>query len=267
MALDYNATILENKILNDYLFVLKIKPDFDLPDFLPGQFTVLGLKAKEKRFGKTPDPKPGLKPDQFIRRSYSILSSPNQKGSIDFYVALVDQGQLTPRLRSLQKGDHIYIGPKITGRFTLDKIPGKKHLLLIATGTGLAPFMSMVHTHYQKDSNRQWVLTHGVRYPQDLSFDEELSALNQEGHFHYLPVISRPQDYPDWTGRTGHVTKLVSEGVVEQETGLSLDPKNFDVLLCGNPAMIKDITTDLEGKGFVKDHGKDLGQIHTEEYW
>lgn len=264
----YNAILLENKILNDYLFVLKIKPDFDVPDFLPGQFTVLGLQAKERRFGDTKDPKPNLKPDEIIRRSYSIFSSPKQKDSIDFYIALVQEGQLTPRLRSLQKGDSLYIGPKITGRFTLDKIPKEKHLLLIATGTGLAPYMSMILTHYQKNPARQWVLMHGVRYPQDLSFDKELYALGQTGkNFHYLPTVSRPQDYPDWTGQTGHVTKLVGEGVVEQKTGLKLDPENFDILLCGHPGMIKDITTNLEGKGFVKDHGKDRGQIHTEEYW
>lgn len=268
MTLEYNATVLENKVLNDYLFVLKIKPDFDVPDFLPGQFAVLGLQAKERRFGNTKDPKPDLNPDDVIRRSYSIFSSPKQKDSIDFYVALVEEGQLTPRLRSLQKGDPLYIGPKITGRFTLDKIPEKKHLLLIATGTGLAPYMSMIHTLYQKDSARQWVLMHGVRYPQDLSFDEELHALNQKGkNFHYLPTVSRPQDYPDWKGLRGHVTKLVKEGVVEQKTGCELSPKNFDVLLCGNPAMIEEITTDLVSKGFTKDHGKDRGQIHTEEYW
>lgn len=263
----YNAKILKNEILTDNLFILSVIPDSPLDDFQAGQFTTLGLKAKEKRHGNTPDPKGQKDPEKMIRRAYSILSSPEQKGQLDFYIALVNEGELTPRLFVLKEGDALFMGNKITGKFTLDKTPGYKHLLLISTGTGITPFMSMMAAHFDQNPERHWLLTHGVRHSQDLSFHNDLTKQHFENNnFHYLPLVSRPQEDSEWTGETGRVT-IIDKERIEKETGKLFTPDQFDVFLCGNPAMIEEMTTTFETLGFKKDQGKEVGQIHIEEYW
>ena len=265
---DYNATILKKDIHTENLFLLTIKTDFLLPGFQAGQFTTLGLKGCEHRFGPLPDPKPITDPQKLIRKSYSIMSSPRQNNFLEFYIALVPEGQLTPRLFLLETNDRIHVGQKFTGKFTMDLIPPHKHLLMISTGTGLAPFISMTRTHFSQASNRHCVLIHGVRHSADLTFYPELLTQEQTcKNFHYVPAVSRPQNDHYWNGPTGRVTDLIKNGIVSQKSGLDFNPENFDVLLCGNPDMIKDMKSYLADIGFVPDHGAERGQIHTEEYW
>lgn len=269
MESGYNATVIKNDVLSDSLCVLAIKPDFQLGDFKPGQFGVLGLKAKEKRFGGSPDPKTIDDPEKMIKKAYSILSSPIQLDYLEFYIALVPGGELTPRLFALKSGDRVFLGNKITGKFTLDKVPAHKNLLMIGTGTGLAPFMSMVRTNLICGSTRHFVVLHGVRYSHELGFYSELSVLNNNcSNFHYIPVVSRPDQDKNWGGPKGRVTQVIQEKLIEERTGLALTPENFDVLLCGNPSMIQDMTQYLESIGFAQNNEKNKdGQIHTEKYW
>ena len=201
-----------------------------------------------------------------IRRSYSILSSPNQKDTIDFYVAYVPEGELTPRLFHLKNGDPIYIGPKITGRFTLEKVPEEKHLLLVSTGTGLTPYISMIRSQLKSNPNRKWIVLHGVREEADLSFDQELrDTQNAFDNLYYFPCVSRSLEKDSFY--KGRVTDFIKSETIIKTSGLELTPENFDVLLCGNPAMIEELTSYFESLGFKKDKGKETGQIHTEEYW
>lgn len=264
----YNATVLKKDIFTDNLFTLTIKTDFALPDFHAGQFTTLGLKGKAPRHGTLPDPKPVTDPEKLIRKSYSILSSPKQKNFLEFYIALVPEGQLTPRLFLLEPGDPVHVGEKFTGKFTLEPIPPHKHLVMISTGTGLAPFISMFRTHFQTEQKRQLVLIHGTRHSCDLTYYSELMMYTERlKNFHYIPAVSRPQNDVYWGGPTGRVTDIIKNECVEQKSGITFTPENFDVLLCGNPDMIKDMTVHLVSQGFKADFGAERGQIHKEEYW
>jgi ferredoxin--NADP+ reductase len=206
-------------------------------------------------------------PDRLIRRAYSIASESRADEYLEFYLTVVMSGELTPRLFNLKIRDRVYVGPKAVGVFTLDKAPGK-HILMIGTGTGLAPYMSMLRSELVCNGPRQFVVVHGARYSWDLGYRTELTGLARHcGNFHYIPVITRPQEDITWRGRSGYLQNLVASNAIEQETGLALTPDNFDIFLCGNPGMIATIIEWAGIQGFVRDRGHDIGTLHTEEYW
>jgi ferredoxin--NADP+ reductase len=206
-------------------------------------------------------------PDRMIRRAYSIASESRADEYLEFYLTVVMSGELTPRLFNLKIRDRLYVGPKAVGVFTLDKAPGK-HILMIGTGTGLAPYMSMLRSELVCNGPRQFVVVHGARFSWDLGYRTELTGLARHcRNFHYVPVITRPQEDVTWRGRSGYLQNLIASGAIEEETGLALTPDNFDIFLCGNPGMIETVIGWAEARGFVRDKGHDIGTLHTEEYW
>ena len=209
-----------------------------------------------------------LDPDRMIRRAYSIASESRADEYIEFYLTLVLSGELTPRVFSLKVRDRCYVGPKAVGVFTLDKVAPGKHVLMIGTGTGLAPYMSMLRSELVCNGPRQFVVVHGARYSWDLGYRTELTGLARHcGNFHYVPVITRPDDDITWRGRSGYLQNVIASGAIEAETGLPLTPENFDIFLCGNPGMIETVIGWAAERGFVRDKGHDIGTLHTEEYW
>ena len=112
----------------------------------------------------TADPELPQDANRMIRRAYSIASSSLARNYLEFYVALVRSGELTPRLFSLRVGDPIWLGRKITGMFTLDQVPADQNVVLVATGTGLAPYMSMIRTELTTSCRRRFAIIHGARH-------------------------------------------------------------------------------------------------------
>ena len=301
MAAEYNATVSSRVEVAPGLVIMRVVPD-KLPfEFKAGQYVVLGLKASEPRIDEaegedTPDMTPGgapeagtvegtsesqaaveaqaasiataaADPNRMIRRAYSIASESRSDEFVEFYLTVVMSGELTPRLFNLKLRDRLYIGPKAVGVFTLDKAPGK-NILMIGTGTGLAPYMSMLRSELDCNGSRQFVVVHGARFSWDLGYRTELNGLARHcGNFHYMPVITRPQEDVTWRGRSGYLQNIVASGAIEEETGLALTPENFDIYLCGNPGMIETVIGWAEARGFTKDKGHDIGTLHTEEYW
>ena len=130
-----------------------------------------------------------------IRRAYSISSSSIERRYIEFYITLIASGQLTPRLFALPYGGRLFLGPKASGLFTLDRVPPGKAVVLIATGTGLAPYLSMLRTLLIHDSTRPFVVLHGARYSWDLGYRGELESLARiRQNLVYLPSITRPAE-------------------------------------------------------------------------
>ena len=206
-------------------------------------------------------------PNRMIRRAYSIASESRADEYLEFYLTVVMSGELTPRLFNLKVKDRLYVGPKAVGVFTLDKAPGK-HILMIGTGTGLAPYMSMLRSELVCGGPRQFVIVHGARFSWDLGYRTELTGLARHcPNFHYIPVITRPQEDVTWKGKSGYLQNLVASGTIEEETGLALTPDNFDIFLCGNPGMIETVIGWADARGFIRDKGHDIGTLHTEEYW
>lgn len=264
----YNATVVGREQINPQLIILRVRPDHGLFEFKPGQFAVLGLQAREPRLPEADTENPAPAADKLIRRAYSIASSSVQKEYLEFYVTLVTSGELTPRLFGLSYGARLFLGPKASGFFTLDRVAPHKALVLIATGTGLAPYMSMLRTLLIHETERKFVVLHGARYSWDLGYRAELETLARlRPNFTYIPSITRPDEDPHFHGATGRVQNLLEQGVVQELTGVTLSPDQADVFLCGNPDMIKVVKEFLQARGFTPDDAKNPGTIHVEEYW
>jgi ferredoxin--NADP+ reductase len=264
----YNATVVGREELNPQLLILRVRPDNDLFDFRPGQFAVLGLMGNAPRVIEAAAEDAPAEPDKMIRRAYSIASSNLERRYLEFYLTLITSGALTPRLFALSHGNRVFLGPKASGVFTLDKVAPEKSVVLVATGTGLAPYVSMLRTMLVNDSRRKFVVLHGARYSWDLGYRGELESLSRlRPNFTYIPSITRPDQDPHFIGYTGRIQTLLEQGVLERESGVVLDPAQSEVFLCGNPDMVKIATGMLQAKGFATKSGAGPVTIHVEEYW
>jgi ferredoxin--NADP+ reductase len=267
-ASPYNATVVGREPLNSQLLILRVRPDAGEFNFTPGQFAVLGLAGKEPRVADALPEDTAPEPDKLIRRAYSIASSSLERDYVEFYLALVAKGGLTPRLFALPHGGRVFLGPKASGLFTLDRVAPGKAVILVGTGTGLAPYVSMLRTALIADSTRRFVVLHGARCSWDLGYRAELETLARlRPNFTYIPSITRAEQDPHFRGQVGRIPKILEQGVVEQRAGVRLDPAAADVFLCGNPEMISSVRGMLEARGFTPDHGKQSGTMHVEEYW
>jgi len=259
-----NATIVKRVDVTPELMILSVKPDGGVPAFQPGQYVALGLYGSAPRPAHFPAEREPVGGDKLIKRAYSIGSSPTERECLEFYIAVVPDGGLTSRLALTRPGDRVFLAPKITGTFTLEHVPAERDLVLVATGTGLAPFVAMIRTAETWTSGRKITVVHGVRHVADLAYREELESLArgagsvEQGRLVYHPVVSRDSG---WSGARGHVQGLFDNGVVVP------DPKRDSVFLCGNPAMIEGMETLLVGKGYTVHSKKTPGNLHLEKYW
>ena len=269
--MEYNATVIAREEISPGNIVVRIKADDDLFAFDPGQFAVLGLRSDAPRAdhaGPDPEDESASKPDKPIRRAYSIASSSREREYVEFYVTLVATGQLTPRLFDLEIGSRLFLSPKATGLFTLDDVPEDKHVVFLATGTGLAPYMSMLRTHLLCAEPRKFVVLQGARVSWDLGYRAELETLSRLcGNFNYIPSITRPGEDPSFSGSTGRLQSVLESGVIAAKAGLQPDPESTHVFLCGNPGMIQAAQEWFVPRGFRPDEHKNPGNVHTEKYW
>jgi ferredoxin--NADP+ reductase len=267
---DLNAVIQQRIEVAPGLMVIRVVPDgWELPEFTPGQFAVLGLPPEAPRCDVADADEEEHKPGKLIRRAYSIASSSVAREYLELYITLVRSGALTPRLFALKTGDRLYLGPKITGRFTLDEVPDDNDLVLVATGTGLAPYMSMVRTLLPEGGERRIAVLLGARHSWDLGYQSELLTLDRQSPmFTYLPIISRPAEEPvPWGGPAGYVQDLWRGDGIEQVWGQRPTPDTSRIFLCGNPAMIEDMAEILAEEGFREHSRKEPGHVFVERYW
>lgn len=264
-----NARVDAKELLSARLMILRVVADgWQLPHFKPGQYTVLGLPPEAPRCAlSVAETTPSL-PGRLIRRAYSIASSSLNREFLDFYIRLVSSGALTPRLFALEVGDALWLSSKMTGLFTLDQVPGDRNLVMIATGTGLAPYMSMLSTHLQCNSQRRIAVLHGAQHSWDLGYRSELMAFEHLcPNFTYLPTVSRPESEPvEWNGPVGRVQPLWTSGAVGRAWGFAPTPTDTDVFLCGSPAMIDDMIELLSTQGFREQTSRQPGQVHVERF-
>jgi ferredoxin--NADP+ reductase len=267
-----NAVVTLRNLVSPWLMILQVVPDgWNFPDFVPGQFAVLGLFGSTSRYALAEPENPVAAPDKLIRRAYSIASSPVNREFMEFYVALVPGGALTPRLFDLKIGDRIWLSQKAAGNFTYDdaQVPKGANLVLVTTGSGLAPFVSMLKTHLRFPPQRRVALIHGVRNSWDLGYRSILMAMEHlRTNLTYLPVVSRPNEEPvPWKGATGHVQDVWKSGAIEKAWGSRPGPENTHAFICGSPQMSDSMIAILVQEGFKEDTKNELGQIHVEKYW
>jgi ferredoxin/flavodoxin---NADP+ reductase len=217
--------------------------------YVPGQFVNLGLDRDGIR----------------IKRSYSLASAAGEFA--EFYITEVTGGDFTPDLFRLRVGDALWLDDRALGFFTLDYVPPARHLWLLATGTGLGPFIAMLRSPGIWQRFERIVLVHGVRELAHLGYAAELAEFMRErpGKFSYLPVVTR-EAAPVGVQR-GRLPALIVGGELERAVGLALEPEGTHVLLCGNPAMIGEVQAVLEARGMHKHRPRKPGHISFESYW
>jgi ferredoxin--NADP+ reductase len=242
-----------------------------LPPFEAGQYAVLGLPASAPRIGDS-DPDDGdgdADPNRLIKRAYSIASTSHVTDYLEFYIALVRSGALTPRLFSLGIGDPIWLSRKLAGVFTLQSVPADCDVIMFATGTGLAPYVSMMRTVLAPETPRRFLVVHGARHSWDLGYSSEMVSLQHVcPAFDYLPSISRPGDEPiPWLGLVGYCQDLWKGSAIAECWGEHPRPERTHIFLCGNPKMVEDMTGLLTREGFAQHTRRSPGQIHAEKYW
>jgi ferredoxin-NADP reductase len=211
-------------------FVFEV-PEVEKFTFVPGQFISMNEVINGKK----------------ITRAYSIASAPAENNRFELCLNLVHQGLLSPRLFEMQPGDSVEIRPPL-GMFVL-RNPGRE-AVFIATGTGIAPFRSILQAQLNETS-QPFTLVFGVRHESHLMYRQEFEELAQKfPHFRFLPTLSRPTE--SWTGRSGHVQAHLAEAIGER--------RDLDVFLCGLKLMVDDVRNILKEMGF------DRKQILFEKY-
>ncbi len=248
--------------------IIRVKPDgWKFPEYKSGQFVALGLPGLTPRCEEATDEfSPIEEPEKLIKRAYSIASSSSQD-FIEFYITLVHSGALTPRLFNSKIGDKIWMGKKAVGMFTLDEIDAENNIILIATGTGVAPYMSMLRSNALSRKGKT-IVVHGAANSWDLGYSSELQLLQSiYQNFSYLPTITMPEKEPvGWTGDTRFIQNIIKAGEIENKWGFKPLPENTHVFLCGNPKMIESVSEVLALDKFTIHSKKEPGQIHIEEF-
>ena len=244
-------TVLSVHHWNDTLFSFRTTRDPGFR-FKNGHFTMIGLQLENRP----------------LLRAYSIASA-NYEEEMEFFSIKVPDGPLTSRLQQLKVGDEILVNSKPTGTLTIDNIRPGKRLWLLATGTGLAPFLSIIRDPETYENFDQVIVTHGVRYVSELAYrDHILNELPGNEYFGDA-VAAKLRYYPSVTReafeRQGRLTDLLNTGAASAELGLSpLSVEEDRFLICGSPAMLKDFCTILDEKGFAESRQGELAEYAVE---
>ena len=206
--------------------------------FSNGHFTMLGLRVNDKP----------------LLRAYSIVSA-NYEEHLEFLSIKVPDGPLTSRLQHIQPGDTLIVGKKPTGTLVCDYLLPGRRLYMLSTGTGLAPFMSIVRDPETYVKFEQVVLVHGVRQVDELAYHDLLVEHLPQHEVLGELVTSKLRYYPTVTRQAyrnmGRVTELIDTGKLFTDLQLpQFDPAIDRVMICGSPGMLRDLKTLLEGRGF-----------------
>lgn len=247
------ATVVRKTIWAPGLFTLQLSAP-GVQHFEPGQFLQMGFNFPEKH----------------LHRPYSVASP--HSDHLDFFIVLVESGEVTPHFWKLKVGDQVEVSEKAAGSFTLSHAPVSRDIWLMATGTGIAPYIAMLRDPAIWEKYEQVVLVHGVRYPADLAYQLELEELQHryQGRFSYVGVASRiPAKMEGHSNRilSGRITDCFTSLALEQETGISITPQYSTIMLCGNPAMLDEMEQLLAQRGLNRHRPKAPGHVVVERYW
>ena len=224
--------------------------------FIAGQFARLGVEDDN---------------GDLVWRAYSICSAPYDD-FLEFYSIVVSDGAFTSRLSQLKVGDPVLVEKRNYGYLTTDRFECGRDLWLLSTGTGLAPFLSILQEFDPWEQYENIVLVHSVRYRHELAYEEFIDSFKENelfaGHAHklkYVQVVTR--DQVERSALNGRITRLLSNGELEAHVGLPIDPERSRVMICGNPDMVQETRDLLTGRGLTLSLRGKPGNLAVENYW
>ncbi|MCD1598957.1 ferredoxin--NADP reductase [Rheinheimera aquimaris] len=252
-----SATVTAVHHWNDTLFSFKTtrEPSFR---FESGQFVMIGLEV---------DGRP-------LMRAYSI-ASPHYDEELEFFSIKVPNGALTSRLQNINVGDPVMLTVRPAGTLVPGYLIPGKHLYLLSTGTGLAPFMSIIRDPFIYDSFDKIILVHGTRWRSELAYQNEIEQVLPDNPYFgeevrakliYYPTVTREEYVRNGVPHQGRITELLDSGKLLQDIGMpALNPEHDRFMLCGNDAMLQQLMAMLDQRGFVKANSRTMGHYVIEQ--
>jgi ferredoxin--NADP+ reductase len=231
----------------DTLFSIRLEADVD--PFIAGQFTKLGLEIG----------------DELVSRPYSYVNAPDDP-LLEFYFVTVPDGPLTNKMVELKSGDAIWVMRRAAGFLTLNEVPDSRHLWLLSTGTAIGPFLSILKTEQPWQRFERVVLVHAVRLAAELSFRQTIESLRSRypTQFQFIPFASREDT--DFAIRA-RIPASIADGRLEAAAGMAFSPELSQIMICGNPEMVKSTQSILEERGLSRNRRRAPGHLSVENYW
>ena len=246
MANWLEGKVVENRRLNDYLTSLIIEVDLD--GYQAGQFVRIGLRDGE----------------EVIARPYSLVNTP-EENHLEVYFNIVEEGPLSPRLFALQAGDDVLVSDRPSGFLTINEVPEAPHLWMIATGTGIGPFLAIAKSDAVWRKFEKVVLCYSVSYAGELAYRDIIDEIAQQrgDQFCFAPIVTREKI----DGALAHrVPTIMQDGSLEKFAGVEISADNSQVMMCGSSDMITDVSEALLARGMKKHRRRDPGHFTTEKY-
>jgi ferredoxin--NADP+ reductase len=235
-----STKVIENRHWTESLFSLRVEGA--QPGFRAGQFVRIALDIEGDR----------------VARAFSFVNAP-QDPVLEFYGVIVPEGPLSPRLAQLKAGDTLYVAANPAGFLVLSEVPEAETLWLVATGTGLAPFLSILRTEEPWQRFKNIVLVHAVRQAEELTYRELIAKTRAR----YVTFVSRETHAGSLAGR---IPAAVRDGRLEAAAGIAIDARSH-FMLCGNPQMLRDMAAALAERGLRKHRRRTPGHITVESFW
>jgi len=246
MAKWHEGRVVETRHWTQTLYSLRVEgPQLR---FQAGQFVRIALDIDGER----------------VARPFSFVNPPDE-ATLEFYGVIVPEGPLSPSLARLQPGDALYYADNPSGFLILAEVPPAEELWLVSTGTGIAPFLSILRTGVPWQAYRRVILVHAVRRANELVYREVIdeTAHRHGGQFRYVTFVSRE---PHAGSLEGRIPAAIRDGRLEAAAG-TFTPERSQFMLCGNPDMVKDVQAALVERGLRKHRRRAPGQITVETFW
>ncbi len=229
--------------------MVTLQVEAPIEPYRAGQFIQLGLEIE----------------GEVVGRPYSLVNPPDAR-PLEFCFNIVPGGPLSGRLAALEAGEPVLVR-RALGFLTVDEVPAaRRHLWLVSSGTGIGPFLSILRSEAPWARFERVVLVHAARRAADLLYGEAIAAIAaaRGERFRFVPFVSR--EATDFA-LPGRIPDAIADGALEARAGLAISLAASHFMLCGNPAMVEDVTFALEGRGLRKHQRKMPGHIAVENYW
>ena len=246
------AELIQGRVVAKMLWtprLVSLQFEADLLPFKAGQFLRVALDINGERIGKP----------------YSFINAPDER-PYEIYFNIVDNGLLSTQLAALEPGDRLWLSKTAHGFLTLDEVPDVADLWLLATGTAIGPFLSMLKTDEPWRRFKKIVLVHGVREIKDMGYQSMVNELLDKhgAQLCFIPMLSREQSS---TALHGRIPAHIRNGKLEQLAGIDISAGHSHVMLCGNSGMIKDTIELLGERGMKRHRRSEPGHISSENYF
>lgn len=237
--------IIQKQQWNERLYSLCIASEF--ADFEAGQFVRVALDINGER----------------VARPYSLVNRPGENLEIFFNIVL--DGPLSSKLAELEVGDEIFVTDKANGFLTVAEVPECKHLWMLATGTGVGPFLSMLKTEKTWQRFEKIVLAYSVRDVSELSYQQQIEEIKAQhpDKFVFIPLVTREKVEGAMNKR---IPVSIEDGSLEKKAEITINESDSHVMMCGNSAMISSVSEVLDKRGMRKHRRREPGHITTEKY-